>query len=301
MKKVKRSVLITTLFLIISLVFTYNSSLRFGSTIFTMNDEKNDDFGAGDIKYPLNMKEKHGIFDLTRFSVKNTKDDISFEYYLNNIDNEYNNKNGFSNVLIDTYISVGEDGLLTTLEYGAAITFNENYPWTYHIKITPEEYYIEKVTDKLSRETERIDSKLEVIENKIKLNVPKEQIKGDLKKSKYYVFTGGYDIFGSDKYRRVIGEEDEWDFYGGIKSLYQPNILDVVSPIQKRMLSYFVPPVYAVLSPIYNQTHQLIFKKELVYLLTLVCFGYEYVALYKRYKKEIENNKKNNEENKKDA
>lgn len=297
MKKIKCSIFVTTLFLIISLVFTYNSSLRFGHTVFTMNDAKNDDYGAGNIKYPLNMNEKQGLFDLTRFSVKNVKDEISFEYQLSTIDNEFENQNGFSNVLIDTYISVDNEGLLTTLEYGAAITFNENYPWTYHIRITPDEYYIEKVVDKITRETERIDCTVDVIENKIKLNVNKDDIKENLKKSKYYVFTGGYDIFGSDNYRRVVNEEDEWDFYGGIKSVYQPNVLDVVSPIQERMLSYFVPPVFAVLSPVYNQTHQLLFKKELVYLLTFAFFGYEYVSLYKKYKKE----KTNNKENKKDA
>lgn len=297
MKKLRNSSIITTLLLIISLFFIHNSSLRLFNTVFVMNDAKNDDYGAGNVKYPLNMKNKQGLFDLTKFSVKKTNKEISFEYILGDINNEFENKNGFSNVLIDTYISTGEDGLLTTLEYGASITFNEDYPWVYHIRITPEESYIEKLTDKVNRETEVIESKLEVVENKIKLIVNKDEIKENLKESKYYVFTGGYDIFGSDNYRRIIDEEDEWDFYGGIKSLYQPNILDVVSPIQERMLSYFVPPVYAVLSPIYNQAHQLVFKKELVYLMTFAFFGYEYFSLYKRYKKESNINK----ENKKDA
>lgn len=292
MKKLKISTFITTVLLSMSLFFTYNSSLRFGNEVFTMNDARDDDFGAGNIQYPLNISHKKGIFDLTKFTVKNNKDKTSFEYILGDINNEYNGKNGFSNVLIDTYISTGEDGLLTTLEYGAAITFNENYPWTYHIRITPDEYYIEKLIDKVERQTERLDCNLDVIHNKITLTIAKNDLKENLKNSKYYVFTGGYDIFGADNFRRILDEEDEWDFYGGIKSLYQPNILDVVSPIQERMLAYFVPPVYATLSPIYNQTHQLIFKKELVYTFTLAFFGYEYFNLYKRYKKEKETSKK---------
>lgn len=296
MKKIKINFAITTVILFICLIFIHNSSLRFGNTLFNMSDKKYDDYGAGSIKYPTSLDGKTGIFDITNFKVKLNKDKLYFEYQLSNIDNEYDEKNGFSHVLIDTYISVGEDGIMTTLEHGAAVTFNENYPWVYHIRITPEYYYIEKVIDIPSKEVEKVDCKLEVIGNKIRIITDKTNINENLKQSKYYVFTGGYDIFGSDNYRRVIQEEDEWSFYNGIKSLYQPNIIDVVSPLQERMLSYFVPPVYAVLSPIYNQTHQLIFKKELVYALTIMFFGYEYYILYKRYSVEkIKQNKKEDE------
>lgn len=284
MKKIYKSIILTTLTLIVCLIFTHNSSLRLGNTIFNMNDKKYDDNGAGKIQYPTNLKDNEGIFDIVNFKVKKEKDEFSFEYRLSNIINNYNNTNGFSNVLIDTYISVGKDGLLTTFDYGAAVNFNEDYPWTYHIRITPEEYYIEKLVDKVNRVTERLECNLDVDGKTIKLTTSKSNIGEDLKKSKYYVFTGGYDIFGSDNYRRVVDDENEWDFYGGIKSVYQPNILDVVSPIQERMLVYFMPPMYAILSPVYNQAHQLIFKEEIVYLLIIILFGLKYFNLYKQYK-----------------
>lgn len=290
MKKIRASFILTTITLIVCLVLTHNSSLRLGNTLFNMNDKKYDDYGAGKLQYPTNLKDEKGLFDITNFKVKKIKDEIVFEYNLSEINNKYNNTNGFSNVLIDTYINVGEDGLLTTLDYGAAITFNEDYPWTYHIRITPEKYYIEKITDKINRITEEIESSLEVEGKAIRIKTKKENITENLKRGKYYVFTGGYDIFGSDNYRRVVADEDEWDFYGGIKSVYQPNILDVVSPMQERMLVYFMPPMYAILSPVYNQIHQILFKQEFIYGLILLFFTYKYITIYKQYKKIEEEN-----------
>lgn len=284
MRKIKISAILTTIVFVICLAFIYQAPLRYGNIVFSMNDKKYDDNGAGKIQYPKNLSDEKGLFDITNFTVKSTKEDILFEYNLSDINNKYNNKNGFSNVLVDTYISVSDKGMFAPIEYGAAVSFNESYPWTYHIKITPESYYMERIIDAPKRVTEKIDVKLEVKGTKLIIKTNKNNIKEDLKRSKYYVFTGGYDIFGSDGYRRVVMKESEWDFYGGIESLYQPNVIDIVSPLQSRMLTYFMPPIYSVLSPVFNQTHQLIFRKELLYLLTLIFFAFKYFSIYKKYK-----------------
>ena len=256
-----------------------------------MKDKKYDDYGSGKIVYPTKLGDEKGLFDIVEFSVKNNKSEYLFEYELANINNNYSNANGFSNILIDTYISVDKTGLLNTYDYGAAITFNENYPWKYHLRITPEEHYVEKVTDLANRITEKIDSDL-ILEGKvIKVLIKKESISENLKKSKYYVFTGGYDILGSDNYREVVKDEDEWNFSGGIDSLYQPNVLDVVNPVQEQMLLYFMPPTYAILSPVYNQLHEALIKKEYIYILIFIFFGYNYRYTYRLYKKELKKEK----------
>lgn len=286
MKKPVISTILTTLVFAGSLFLINQAPLRHGNVVFSMTDKKGDDNGAGKISYPSKIKDEKGLFDITKFEVKKDNNEIEFTYELANINNQYNNTNGFSNVLIDTYISVGDEGLNTTLEYGAAITFNEEYPWMYHIRITPEEYYIEKVVDVVNKETEKIECDFELKDTKLFIKTDLKNIEENLKESKYYVFTGGYDILGSDNYRKVVSEESEWNFYGGIDSLYQPNVIDVVSPIQKNMLVYFMPPIYAALSPVYNQVHQLLFKKEILYLIALILGTLKYLNIYKEYKLE---------------
>lgn len=285
-KKILLSTVFTTLIFITSCGLIYNAPLRHGDVVFSMTDKKGDDNGAGKVKYPDGLQNQSGLFDITKFEVKQSNKTTEFIYNLANINNEYENKNGFSHVLIDTYINVSDEGLNTTLEYGAAVTFNENYPWLYHIRITPEKYYIEKITNTTTREVESIDCEITLEGKTIIIKTDSKNINENLKLAKYYVFTGGYDIFGSDNYRRIVSEENEWNFYGGIDSLYQPNILDVVSPVQKNMLVYFMPPMYAILSPVFNQTHQLLFKKETLYVLAIMLFGIKYFSLYRQYKKE---------------
>ena len=292
MKKIIKSTIITTCLMSLCLYGTYRAPLRYGNTVFSMNDKKNDDYGSGNIKYPTNLSDKSGLFDITKFEVESNKDNVVFKYTIAEMDNCYDNSNGFSHLLLDTYISVNEEGLLTTIEYGAAITFNENYPWMYHIRITPEDYYIEKLVDIEHKITERLECELMVSDNKIHISTSKENMNENLKESKYYVFSGGYDILGSDKYRVVGADENEWYFSGGIDSLYQPNVIDIVNPVQKSILTYFMAPTYAVLSPAYNQIHQMFFRKELLYCLIILLFGVKYIILSRDFMKEKRKSKK---------
>lgn len=240
------------------------------------------DFGYVILPAPKSIN-KEGVLDINSFKVSNKKDTIEFQYTMRSIDNKYDSENGFSHLLIDTYISVDDKGLLSTIEYGSAISFDEENPWKYHIRITPKDYYIEKLVDINNRKTKKLkDVSLEIKGNKIKLSVPQSSLQENLKKAKYYVFTGGFDVFGPDNYRRVLDEGENWYFSGGIKSLYQPNVIDVVSPIQKEMLVYFMPPQYSVLTPVFNQLHQRIFTKEILYITILIIFSLKYRSIYKK-------------------
>lgn len=293
MKKNLINFITTTCIMSLCLYGIYSAPLRYKDVVFSMNDKKHDDYGSGEIKYPTDLSEHKGLFDITKFEVESKKEDVIFHYTMSNMDNYYENTNGFSHLLLDTYISVGDEGLLTTIDYGAAITFNEDYPWTYHIRITPEEYYIEKIIDANHKITERLECDFELVDNKILISTKKENISEDLKDSKYYVFTGGYDILGSDKYRAVGANESEWYFSGGIDSLYQPNVIDILHPVQKNMLTYFMAPTYAVLSPVYNKAHQMLFRKELLYAATVILFGIKYTFLVRTSMKERKKNELN--------
>lgn len=286
MKKIIKSTVITTCLMSLCLYGVYKAPLRYGNTVFSMNDKKNDDYGSGNIKYPTNLSDKEGLFDITKFEVECNNKNVILKYTMAQMNNSYDNTNGFSHLLLDTYISVNEEGLLTTLEYGAAVTFNEDYPWMYHVRITPEEYYIEKIIDIEHKITERVECELDVKDNTIYISTLKENMDENLKESKYYVFSGGYDVLGSDKYRVVGADENEWYFSGGIDSLYQPNVIDIVNPVQKSILTYFMAPTYAVLSPVYNQIHQMLFRKELLYALTILLFGIKYAIIGKDLIKE---------------
>ena len=282
MKRTTIRYILTSIALCFCLGLVTQAPLRDINTPFIMNDKKYDDFGAGNITYPKSIN-KEGVLDINSFKVSNKKDTIEFQYTMRSIDNEYDSENGFSHLLIDTYISVDDKGLLSTIEYGSAISFDEENPWKYHIRITPEDYYIEKLVDINNRKTKKLkDVSLEIKGNKIKLSLPQSSLQENLKKAKYYVFTGGFDVFGPDNYRRVLDEGENWYFSGGIKSLYQPNVIDVVSPIQKEMLVYFMPPQYSVLTPVFNQLHQRIFTKEILYITILIIFSLKYRSIYKK-------------------
>lgn len=287
MKKFKRNLFISIAILAIILFAFLKLPLRSMNTIINVTDEKYDDYGAGSIKYPTDLKNQKGLYDITNFKLDKKDNSLEFKYTMSNLTNSDKGKNGFSNVLIDTYISTDSTGLTSTLEYGAVVRFNSEYPWKYHIRITPDNYTIEKLTNEQTRETEKIEGDVKVSGDTIILTIDSENIAENLIDAKYYVFTGGYDVFGDDYYRTVQDKEDTYKFSGGISSLYQPNVIDVVSPVQKDMLKNFMPPSYATLSPVCNQSYQKYIFQEyaiILWILLLIFSTFTTTREYRRLK-----------------
>lgn len=265
MKKYKHLILKIALILISFFVISL-LPLRTSGTIFVMKDKANDDYGGGRIEYPTYISEKN-LFDMRMFTVKDEGDYYSFDVKMENVLHDDNEKNGFAELLLDIYISLDDIGLNVPLSYGAAVNMDEASPWKYHLRITPRSGYLEYIKDVATIDSERIDCEVSLNGKTISILVPKEYIEGDLADGKYYVFSAGHDIFGPDEYRRVLKDESEYEFSGGIVSLQQPNVIDTLNRTQEKQLSYFMPPYYATVFPVYQLSYQKYILKEYLYII----------------------------------
>lgn len=280
----KKKILFNNLIYIVLIAVCLFLPLNSYTNIFYMKDKVGDDYGCGDIKYPKNqLFNKKSLFDIKEYKVYKDSDNYCFKYDMANLDNSLNLKNGFSYVLIDTYISTSSVGLTSTLNYGACVKFDSNYPWKYHIRISPNDAYIEQVenikTSKVSKNTNII---LKKDKNSLILKVNKKYFSENLRTAKYYVFTGAYDVLGPDNYRRVVKEPSDFNLYGGNDSLYYPNVLDIVHPSQEKMLNSYIPPNYAVISPVYNNKFNCyVYKEFFVAILIIMCL----ISNYNFFKK----------------
>lgn len=264
------SLILKTIFLITMIITIAILPIRTANTLFVMKDSKGDDNGAGNIQYPLYLKEYSGLFDLREFKVKEDDEFYTFNVRLSELNNDFDGENGFSNVLIDIYISTDSIGLTVPYSYGSAVTFDSQNPWKYRLRISPNQGYFEYISDFSSLKVEKIECEVNVKGKSVSIKVEKDLIEEDLRKAKYYVFSAGYDILGPNEYRQVLKDESEFEFSGGIVSMYQPNVIDTFNKTQDKMLDFFMPPNYATVYPIYAVGIQKYLLKEYLYIMVFV-------------------------------
>lgn len=281
MKK-NKSLIFKILFIISLIIVTLILPLRTKSDIFLITDKKGDDYGDGNIKYPTYLKDYSNIFDLREFKIKDKGEFYDFNIKMTNIVEDAIQKNGFSHLLLDIFINADDSGMIIPLEYGPVVTFDTSSPWKYHIRISPTESYFEYFEDMSKLKTTKIDCNVIINNNILSMEVPKEYILEDLKLAKYYIFSAGHDLFGPNEYRIVGKDEAMYQFYGGIDSLQQPNIIDTFNQKQEKLLAFFIPPNYVEIYPVYMIGIQKYLIKEYVYIFIT---GLSLILLYGEYKK----------------
>lgn len=281
MKK-NKSLFFKTLFIISLIIITIILPIRTKSDVFLIRDKKGDDYGDGNIKYPTYLKDYSNIFDLREFRIKDNEEFYNFNVKMTNIINDSNDEKSFSHLLVDIFISVDDSGLIIPLNYGSVVTFDKTSPWKYHVRISPTESYFEYFEDMATLKTNKIECDVSVDKNTLTLDIPKEYILEDLKSAKYYIFSAGHDLFGPDEYRMVVKDESEYQFYGGIDSMQQPNIIDTFNQKQEKLLAFFIPPNYAEIYPVYMIGVQKYILKEYIYMLIILIGS---TLLYHEYKK----------------
>lgn len=260
--------LIFKIMLLVAMIVTITIlPMRTANTLFTIKDSKGDDNGGGNIQYPLYLKEYSGLFDLREFKVKEDNEFYTFKVKLSELNNDFDGDNGFSNVLIDIYISTDSNGLTIPYSYGPAVSFDSQNPWKYRLRISPNQGYFEYISDFSTLKIEKIDCEVDVRGKSVLMKVKKSLIDEDLRKAKYYIFSAGYDILGPNEYRQVLKDDSEYEFSGGIVSMYQPNIIDTFNRTQDKMLNFFMPPNYATVYPVYAIGIQKYLLKEYLYIM----------------------------------
>lgn len=260
--------LIFKIMLLVAMIVTITIlPMRTANTLFTIKDSKGDDNGGGNIQYPLYLKEYSGLFDLREFKVKEDNEFYTFKVKLSELNNDFDGDNGFSNVLIDIYISTDSNGLTIPYSYGPAVSFDGQNPWKYRLRISPNQGYFEYISDFSTLKIEKIDCEVDVRGKSVLMKVKKSLIDEDLRKAKYYIFSAGYDVLGPNEYRQVLKDDSEYEFSGGIVSMYQPNIIDTFNRTQDKMLNFFMPPNYATVYPVYAIGIQKYLLKEYLYIM----------------------------------
>lgn len=260
--------LIFKIMLLVAMIVTITIlPMRTANTLFTIKDSKGDDNGGGNIQYPLYLKEYSGLFDLREFKVKEDNEFYTFKVKLSELNNDFDGDNGFSNVLIDIYISTDSNGLTIPYSYGPAVSFDSQNPWKYRLRISPNQGYFEYISDFSTLKIEKIDCEVDVRGKSVLMKVKKSLIDEDLRKAKYYIFSAGYDVLGPNEYRQVLKDDSEYEFSGGIVSMYQPNIIDTFNRTQDKMLNFFMPPNYATVYPVYAIGIQKYLLKEYLYIM----------------------------------
>ena len=84
-----------------------------GTVLFTMEDRAGDDWGPGDLKYPLHQVFEPGLFDLRRVHVWHDDRNLYFDVSFALVTNPWNAPEGFFHQLIDIYIDA-EPGVYGT-------------------------------------------------------------------------------------------------------------------------------------------------------------------------------------------
>lgn len=210
--------------------------------LFVHADNRGDDYGPGTYIYPTHQHfaPHEGLFDLLHFTVLAGEEYYQFLLTFKHITNPWQARYGFSHQLIQIYIDNGPGGSTQTLIPGANVAFSEKSPWNHLIKASgwgADLYRPGEDPDVVSR-GERVMIQLVEGEDTIRIQIPMEEL-GSLADASYYVLIGSFDVFGKDNYREVNKEVGTWYLGGGDDSIYNPNVIDMVTPshlCQKEML-----------------------------------------------------------------
>ncbi len=230
-----------------------NLSDEFFETIYYGEDPVGDDYGPGTYKYPGHrvFQPGEGHYDLKTFEIQAFEENYRFIFEFGDIEDPWDGKYGFSHQLIHMYFDIDSTkGQSELFRLGARVRLNSNHPWDYHIQfsgwwlrlIEPDDDPKDLVRDILNIDAEEspwdiYDINVEVIDNKILLDLPKEYL-GDIQGSKVYLLIGGFDPFGDDNFRPVKNYKTNWSFYYEQSS---NDSGDFINEEATRVIDYFYP------------------------------------------------------------
>ncbi len=205
-----------------------NSNNGYPETIYYGEDPVGDDYGPGSYRYPGHrvFQPGEGHYDLKSFKIQTVGEDYRFIFEFGEIANTWDGKYDFSHQLIHMYFDKDSTtGQTELFRQGARVKLNPDFPWDYHLQfsgwwlrlIEPDDDPDDLVRDILNVDAEvspwdLYDINVEILENKILLELPQESL-GNIEGSRFYLFVGGFDPFGEDNFRPVQNHRTNWSFF----------------------------------------------------------------------------------------
>lgn len=205
-----------------------------GERIFVWDDPEGDDHGPGSYTYPTNPVFVPSVFDMTRFEVYETPEDVYFVVTLKGpIDNVWNSPIGLSVQTLDIYIDTDRaagSGKTATLG-GRNVTFAPEHGWEFAIWV---EGWHQRLFTADGRELAgQIRALTDPVRRQIVVQVPKSLLGQPQPWWGYQAFILGQEGFpaeGSLRVREVLPTAQEWRFGGGHLSSIDPNVIDLLAP-----------------------------------------------------------------------
>lgn len=220
--------------LLISIILIFVlTGATYPGVYFQMNDPMGDEHGYGTYQYPTNIafQPYQGLFDITEFKVwSEKKGAVYFDTSFAKITNPWAAPEGFIHQNLRIFINMQPDQGSTQLpEPGACVTFNPKYPWSIGLKIVGwgNSKLILFQNGKLTYHPLQVE--LLSDHQTIRATIPESIAGMPTKHWHYYVFTGSYDGFGRDFFRKIGKKQGEWQFGGGFDRDGAPQILDVLA------------------------------------------------------------------------
>ena len=212
--------------------------------IFEIVEVTNDDTGDGDYEYPTSseMAPNDGLFDITRLKIYNTTSELVFEFKFREMGLVQNGKPmwdppyKFGMQMINIYIDtdrINGSGNLKMLE-GANAEVTPEFAWEIAVSARGWEVYAmvntEKVTSGVSADTDWNESSKTWDDNIVNVRISTALFDKDFRKYGYVIVVGSQDEYGPGKWRTVNKVKERWRFGGGTDTIYDPNIIDMITP-----------------------------------------------------------------------
>jgi len=198
-----------------------------GTVLFTMEDRAGDDWGPGDLKYPLHQVFEPGLFDLRRVHVWHDDRNLYFDVSFALVTNPWNAPEGFFHQLIDIYIDAEPGGYTEPAAEGPGVRFSPDAGWEYRLRIQP--WTGSRWLDARSYPAKAYPVEVSVLPDgkTIRGEVPLKVTGPPSRSWRYYVLVGGFDTFGPDNYRAVESEPTQWSF-GSASAARGVRVVDIL-------------------------------------------------------------------------
>lgn len=225
--------------------------LRTIPAVARLFDQLNDDYGAGNLKYPTNPVFVPGVFDLKHFFVYRNGSNTVFLIGFRELGgNPWGGQNGFSLQYVHLYLQTTLADLpLNYSTYGLNIAIGNG--WHYSLLVPPgfnqepvpggEGAALYDSSGNLVAGPGEIIVRMAPLNNTIIIEIPSSKLKDYANIGKWLasVAVAGYDGYGTMRVRDVVsGDPQEWRFGGGderaINAGVQPKVVDLLLPRGKQ-------------------------------------------------------------------
>lgn len=222
--------------------------------VMEIDDAEGDDYGHGNVTYPLDSVFSPKCFDIDKFIVGTDDENIVFKFKMYGpIENVWNSPINLSVQEADIYIDIdrieGSGGKM--LLPGRNTGVNPKYAWDYVVWVEGWMQHFYKVD--LEGKPVEVDTNIIVnvdpVAKTITIRIPKSVLAENPEDWAYIAVINGQEGFpsvGNWRVRDVNKESAQWRFGGGDDGLSDPNVIDIAlpkdySPSQEDMLSGWNP------------------------------------------------------------